>query len=278
MVKLKFMFQALKTLNCVIKHSFTANHKGQAAITDALIFLSIVGVVSTMVIVSAMNYGLTITQSINDSYETSYLDAALKTFYVTTYGRDAKDIFDTDAGDYIMTKIKEEYSTYTVDSDPTTPNVYLTDNTKKSIFKILEKLFYMMPQKNYLFAIVSTTTGTEAPLFLGIKTAYDPSDGPQTETIYLDCMPPEPIDAIQAYLQYHTNGQKASVSKAIFFKNIIGTETASKEFGFIYLAMWNADPYDFSDNYTPNSNQEKQQFVWDPNGEILNCKVAKYID
>jgi hypothetical protein len=88
------------------------NNKGQAAITDALLFLTIVGIISTMVIVSAMNYGLTITNAIQENYETTYIDSALKTTYIVNYGRDGRSLLDPNVavGDYLMTKAKEEFA------------------------------------------------------------------------------------------------------------------------------------------------------------------------
>jgi len=208
---------------------FAKDLKGQAAVTDALIFLSIVGVISTMIIVSAMNYGLIITDGIQDNYETTYLDASIKTFYVVNQGRDGQHLLDTTVGDYLMTKIKEDFAS---------ADKKVIPETKYAIFKTLDQVFLMFPQKSYLISIIYTKSSPvveQKAVFVGIRTKTNDGDN-----VYLDCNPGDPIESLQTYLGAHILNQRITLGNAIFYEDIL--TDPKKVDGEIYLSMWTTTP------------------------------------
>lgn len=255
------------------------NKKGQAAITDALLFLTIVGIVSTMTIVSAMNYGMTIVSGIQDNYETTYLDSALKTLYVVNQGRDGKHLLDTSVGDYLLTKTKEEFASL---------NNTISKETKISLFKTLDQIFMMFPQKSYLIAILYKggrtdttidTTITEHTLFLGIKTYVGQQTRGSTiesDPVYLDCTTSAPITTLQKYLSLHNLGQKITIGSAVFYQDLLDQDVVKLD-GSIYVAMWTAA---IDSEYRPTDSTTTFQFM--QNGkqnntlsEDLNCHIVK---
>ncbi len=248
--------------------------KGQAAVTDALLFLSIVGIISTLIITNAMDYGINVTEGIRENYETTYLYSALKTLYIINYGRDGNYLLETKNPDYLMTLVKEQYST----------SQRITDTTKMSLFKELDQIFLAFPQKSYMFALITKSNYAqgggiqEKPIFIGIRTEGS-NDDSSTDKYYLDCNPTVgPFTAMQNYLQNHTINQRTTSGQSIFFKNLISDGSGGqldKENGLIILSFWTS---------TPDINEDIKLQIQNNISDIkyndydLNCKIYTTTD
>ena len=64
------------------------SQKGQAALTDALYFLMLVSIISTMLFFYASNYGLTLQQRVSNQYWREYTTGALETILYSSTPRD----------------------------------------------------------------------------------------------------------------------------------------------------------------------------------------------
>ena len=204
------------------------NQKGQAAATDALIFLSIVAIVFVLILGYSMNYGLSIMDSTKKLYNTNYHYAALKAFMSASYGRDGNDPMTASEPitDSVATMIKEDYGA----------NEKVSVQTQMAMFGIIDELFLPLPQRSYLLLITHeanpTTGGTVlTPLIVLVR-------GVDEEGINKDfiCNPTE-NSQIEAFLASHSLDLQIVEGQFIFYRNVLKSDI-TKEGGQIFLASW----------------------------------------
>ncbi|PIU22446.1 MAG: hypothetical protein COT14_01090 [Candidatus Diapherotrites archaeon CG08_land_8_20_14_0_20_30_16] len=204
------------------------NQKGQAAATDALIFLSIVAIVFVLILGYSMNYGLSIMDSTKKLYNTNYHYAALKAFMSASYGRDGNDPMTASEPitDSVATMIKEDYGA----------NEKVSVQTQMAMFGILEELFLPLPQRSYLLLITHeanpTSGGTVLTPLIVLVRGVD-EDGINKDFI---CNPTE-NSQIEAFLASHSLDLQIVEGQFIFYRNVLKSDI-TKEGGQIFLASW----------------------------------------
>ena len=184
------------------------DQRGQAAVTDALFFLTIVTVVSVLMFTNAMGYGKNLIDTSVEYYENTYIISALKTLYAVSspLEPDEYDVFKSNYNDNLFTMLKKDYYLDSV----------LSNEMKIKVMKSLGKI--MLPinkNKNYLFYIYNPKTSGPVVsgeiIFAGFVITQDGveqkktyicgrSEDPQIQTIF--------IDNISYYLSKHLLGQR----------------------------------------------------------------------
>lgn len=212
---------------------------------DALIFLSIVGIVFVFIVGYSMTYGSSIVDSTIKLYNSTYHYSALKAFMSASYGRDGKDILYSQAQDNVVTMIKEDYGTNSLknldDSDSSELDKQkrlLSKETKLAVFGVLEDLFRILPQRSYLLLIThDPNQGVLQPLILFIHTYSN------EQYVSYVCYPLT-NDVIEPYLRQHTLDLEVAEGNFIIYRNILSkedpgtTKGMTKENGSIFLASW----------------------------------------
>ena len=249
------------------------NKKGQASITDALIFLAIVSVVSTMLIVVSMNYGLTILKNVKNNYEKSYVENALTTLYHLDYGRDGNDLFNTKVSDALMTMVKEDYGVLG----------RIRKITKKSLFKSLRQVFLPFPSKGYMLIyfteiVKKQKITTEKPILILIKTAL--LNKSIYKSVYLDCNAKSYNDII-SFMESHGKNLQITESKVFFFNNILRNNSQGLG-GTVFLLFWDitAD-FDNTSEKIVYFVKKNNKYVFSSKNEknpYLSCKVLNLRD
>jgi len=230
-------------------YNYKINKKGQAASVDALIFLSIVGIVFTFIIGYSMNYGLGIMNDAKKLYVTNYHYVALKTFMNASYGRDGKSFLDTNMADSLATMIKEDYGSNTLKQTNNQDINLISVETKIAMFQVLNHIFLPMPQRSYYLLITHDISNNGAivqtPLLVLIRNV----DSYGKFTYYLcdatnNPNPPNfAIEDATSFLERHNLDLEFVEGKFILYRNILSntdnqdTDT-KKEDGGIYLASW----------------------------------------
>lgn len=222
------------------------NQKGQAASTDALIFLGIVSVVFVLILGFSMNYGLNIMNGAKKLYMTNYHYSALKTFMNASYGRDALPLVSTgensatEIPDSVVTMIKEDYGANTKNIPDGTNNKdknLINPETKIAMFSTLDELFLPLPQRSYFLMISHTinNSSTYVPLIFLLRTVDE--DGNKIKYI---CYPNEVTD-VEKYLR--TKSLDLIMVEGTFglYAKLLSKEDSPKESGAIYLASWVSD-------------------------------------
>jgi len=232
------------------------NKKGQAASTDALIFLSIVAVVFVFILGYTMNYGSSVMDSANKLYNSNYHYSALKAFMSASYGRDGLDIVKSNAQDSVATMLKEDYGTNSLKlakSEEGMDNTKLISiNTKIAVLQTMSDLFRILPQRSYMLLIShdASIDGLNhlVPLILFLHTfdydGYNPI--PKSFVCYPDS------ESIEKYLKEHTIGLEVAEGNFMLYRNILSRDEAYKssaEQGSIFLASWISSVEEVSAGY-----------------------------
>jgi len=126
---------------------FGENQKGQAAVTDALFFLTIVAVVSVLMFTNAMSYGKSLIDTSVEYYENTYVISALKTLYAVSspLEPDKYNVFDSSYNDSLFTMLKKDYYVH---------NAILSNEMKIKVMESLKEIMTPVNKnKNYLFYI-----------------------------------------------------------------------------------------------------------------------------
>lgn len=182
------------------------NQRGQAAVTDALFFLTIVAVVSVLMFTNAMGYGKNLIDSSVEYYENTYIISALKTLYAVSspLELDKYSVFESNYNDTLFTMLKKDYYLDTVLSNEMKIKVM---ESLKEIMKPINK------NKNYLFYIYNpkNQAGVGEIVLAGFVITQEESD----EKITYICgksLDPQinniSLDDISYYLSRHLLGQR----------------------------------------------------------------------
>ncbi len=126
-------------------------NKGQASITDALFFLTIVAVLAVLLFNQSMSYGKKAQDNLHDVYKNKYAINALKTMLNCSATRDGKSFEESKDIDYVLTIIKEEY--YRSTKDNPFPNKRIIINPLVGIMEPYEASF------DYMFNIYDIDNG-----------------------------------------------------------------------------------------------------------------------
>jgi len=216
--------------------------KAQAAVTDALFFLTIVAVVSVLLFTNAMSYGKDLMSSSVQYYESTYTISAMKSLYAISVPLESEKYnpLENSYNDSLMAILKKDY--------------YL-DNTLSlsNQLKIMESLKQIMApvskNKNYLFYIYvpKNNKGNSEIVFAGFTTYKEKSEnGTSSPKIVYLCGPNEAketfmsIEQIQAFLKMHMLGQNFSEGRM----SLLYTQTDEDR---LYIAStglisWTASP------------------------------------
>ncbi len=151
------------------------NRKGQASITDALFFLSIIAIISVMLFGKGLEYGQGAEERLQDVYKTKYTINALKTIMNSSATRDGKTFEQSKDIDYYLTIVKEEY--YKTSTDGYFTNSKLISSPVIGIMEPYESSF------DYIYYIYNRST-EEFMFFIWVATDFESTETkPEKKTI-----------------------------------------------------------------------------------------------
>jgi hypothetical protein len=221
--------------------------KGQAASTDALIFLTIVSGIFVLIVGYGLTYGNDIINTADKVYKENYHNSALKSFMSASGSRDGNAFNDSKYRDSISTLIKEDYG---VHGDI---NYY----TKLSTFLVLEDIFKPYPQRNYFLTInhssISGANQVATHLISFLKVFVD------EDTKYYVC---QNSFSITNFLESNTLDLIFVEGKFLLFKDIL-EDNATKVDGSIYLGSWLAQ--DVNESYFESDCNDLSSDIINPN-------------
>ncbi len=141
---------------------FFLDKKAQAAITDALYFLTIVATLCLFLFVFATQYGNTVSQSIKDRYLEEYEASALKTILYSSTPRDPASDLSSKELDFLLAIVKEDYA-----------DDQVLDETRIVLKKNIELVMSSKSASfDYIFYIYSSETKNPFPFFLFYKSEW----------------------------------------------------------------------------------------------------------
>jgi hypothetical protein len=186
--------------------------KAQAAVTDALFFLTIVAVVSVLLFTNAMSYGKDLMSSSVQYYESTYTISAMKSLYAISVplGQDQYNSLENSYNDGLISILKKDYYFDNI----------LSLSTQLKVMESLKQIMAPISKnKNHLFYIYvpQNSQGIGEVVFTGLSTYKEKSENEtSSEKIIYLCGPNEikqlsiTIDQIQEYLKIHMLGQSFS--------------------------------------------------------------------
>jgi len=163
------------------------NKKGQAAITDALFFLTIIVTLSVLLFRFSSTYGDRIDLATSNLYFKEYSNSAMKTIFYTEVPLDfSQDINeDTKEVDYLMTSIKSDFYIDGVIGDGGDTSNHdqinlITINSKDiqkfNLYHTLKAVMNPLPTYDYLFYLYNTTTAQFEYVLIKINTYQKDED------------------------------------------------------------------------------------------------------
>ena len=225
------------------------NSKAQAAVTDALLLLLVVGILSTSLILFSIQYGKTVQNYISGQYIVDFQTTALKTILYSSVPRNAGEgmtVFDAPQVDYLLAVVKEDY----LDDAALSPGTFeILRNASKIAFKPLSKAY------DYIFFIQSIEDSKFVFIYLNsTKCKTSESSGRyayciESESVEYYCVARN-FDNIQNFLE--SVGAFNPVSSGIKLTKIEysgSTEQATNVSAIAELGVWaGASFYDLSGN------------------------------
>jgi len=140
------------------------NQKGQAAITDALFFLTIIVTLSVLLFKFSSTYGDRIDLATSNLYFKEYSNSAMKTIFYSEVPLDySLDVDKADEVDYLMTSIKADYfKDGVIGKTPPGPggndHLYIneisgeeSDIAKYNLYHTIKAVMYPLPTYDYIF-------------------------------------------------------------------------------------------------------------------------------
>lgn len=214
------------------------NHRGQAALTDALYFLMIVSALSTFLFFFAANYGITVQQKVVNQYWREYSTGALETILYSSTPRIAGQTLDSAVEvDYLLAAVKEDYAD---DSEIDETEEVLVQN----IFGIMQPLsgnfdyyfyIYMSDAKEFAFVMLYTRDEPKITESNGDTTVV-----PGQAKIFL-CKP-NYLDDVEKLVE--SVGSSAQSSARIQLIELDEKGNASYPIAQANLSMWVPTPID----------------------------------
>lgn len=162
--------------------------KGQAAVTDALYFLTIVTALCVFMFAFSNQYGTSVSKQIARQYSTDYATSALKTILYSSTPRDPRDsLYGSDVEiDHLLAYIKEDYAD---DENLSVETMLVLADNVKSIIRpkadAYDYLFYIhIPTERkfvYVFFHFTNFKTTGCPGSTRQFTAYCADDPPHID-------------------------------------------------------------------------------------------------
>ncbi|MCK9292578.1 MAG: hypothetical protein WCY27_00725 [archaeon] len=137
------------------------NKKAQAAITDALFFLTIIVTLAVILFKFSATYGDRVTLATNNLYFKEYSNSALKTIFYAEIPLDfSKEISSSKETDYLMTAIKEDYfSDMQIGSSKDINTMMIINNSdisKYNLYNLIKVVMKPLPNYDYMFYLYNT--------------------------------------------------------------------------------------------------------------------------
>ncbi len=155
------------------------NKKGQAALTDTIFMLTIIGVLTTLLFSFSSDYGMFFSEQIGKQYTLEFTTDALKTILYSSVSRipgqeiNPKLPNATNEVDYLLAKAKEDYA-----EDKKFEKESL-DSFRDAIERVM---LPVSSQQDYAF-FISANKDTEYVVFILYKTEFKCNNGPCTGDI-----------------------------------------------------------------------------------------------
>ncbi|MDD3178306.1 MAG: hypothetical protein PHR26_02190 [Candidatus ainarchaeum sp.] len=174
--------------------------KAQAAITDALFFLTIIIVLTVMLFKYSASYGDRVDLAINNLYFKEYSNSALKTIFYSEIPLDYnKNIFESEEIDYLMTAVKTDfypdkhigsgdlnYMFNPIDEDIPNPDVSNPDDIAKyNLFHTIKSVMMPLPSYDFTFYLYNTNDQKFEYIMLKI-TDFENSENDSNKTYKLN--------------------------------------------------------------------------------------------
>ncbi len=169
------------------------NNKGQAALVDSIMFLTIVSIICTMLFYFAINYGVNVESQISSFYSKDFAQDILKVITYINVSRSGDPIlFETleeerFEPDYLLALIKEDYADTFGDSPS------LKDSTKRAIATTVTSVVAPFEHAiDYAFYMINESSTERGHLFLFLATRECVDDEvpcPEVERNYYYCIP-----------------------------------------------------------------------------------------
>ncbi len=167
-------------------------NKGQAAITDALFFLTIIVALSVLLFKFSASYGERIDVATSNLYFKEYTNSALKTIFYSEIplSFDKEITNNTEEIDYLMTAIKSDYFSdkkigfseinQMSNPDDTSKPLFDADIPKFQLYNTIKAVMHPMPNYDYLFYL-NNTTDSKFELFIIKVTDFEIEKPPGIE-------------------------------------------------------------------------------------------------
>lgn len=208
------------------------NIRGQAAVTDALFLLVVVGVLSSSLVYFSIQYGSTINRYVASQYIIDFETSAMKTILYSSVPRDpGKNLFESKQVDYLLAIVKEDYLG---DSklDPSTMDV-LRNSSKIALKPLASNFDYLIfiqtvetPQDFVYIYLSSSTCDISGCSGTGGKAEYY-------------CRAKD-IDNVQGFLE--SVGYFAPVASGIKLSRATSTNDTEPFSAIMEMAMWVGAP------------------------------------
>lgn len=205
------------------------NSKAQAAVTDALLLLLVVGILSTSLVLFSINYGKTVQKYITDQYAVDFETTALKTMLYSSIPRDMPSalspnptVYNSDQVDYLLAVVKEDYL----------DDAALNDNTK-NVLKNASKIAFKPLNRSYDYMFLIQTMETPTRFVFLYINASNP-DGTGREEYYCNA---KSVENVQSFLE-SVGAFNPVVSGIKLSKINPSTKDADTVSAVAELAMW----------------------------------------
>ncbi len=145
------------------------NNSGQAAMTDALVLLFVVGILVTAIFSFSSNYGRTVDQYLSAQYGIDYTTSALKTLLYASVPKNVegectkgeailKCLEHAVEVDYLLAAVKQDYSnTQSLQQSDPTALPHLSDSTKEVLRQNVSAIMQNVSSSyDYMFSIQET--------------------------------------------------------------------------------------------------------------------------
>ena len=246
------------------------NHKGQAAMTDSLFFLTIIVALCVLLFQFSATYGERVDLAINNLYFKEYTNSSLKTIYYTDIPLDtSKNIEESLETDYLITSLKSDYLSdgkigYSDINSLDKNNV--KDLSKYNLFHTIKSLMYALPNYDYIYYIQESSGQEFIYFMLKINNFKDN----KLEQLYYLCEPVS-INPVRNMVQ-RTNKIYSSSSPQIYQKKNSGEVRATSN-----LTIWPSTS-SINKEYLEGLEGRLESLTENEIENINNLKCKEYIE
>jgi len=217
------------------------NHKGQAALMDSIIFLTIVASITAGMFFFTINYGTQTKEQVNDFYASDFAVDSLKVITYINVLRTGDDFGYLASGetvelDYLLALIKEDYAdTKTLSPETTKALVATLSATMKPFDRAYDYSFYLVneSEKNFLFALFALHECTSDPSICDDAT----NPNKEIDRVFYYCTP-----GVSDFLEKEVFPRAGKINSGygkVTLSENIGTSTESRIY-IMGLHTWSA--------------------------------------